>query len=195
MAGEPVNRRLQAITLVHVPASRTRDRGWAGARPRRLQRIGLDPRSETLPGAILYRFEGPLLFFNAEYFKSRVRTLCGEVTPRPRWFVLSVESVTQLDTSGIQALDEIYSELKAEGIRLLVARPKLYMRRYGESTGIGLRVGRENAFPSVRAAVEAMLAREGLTDRIPAEEVPDGPSARFSITSGPVSNRRTGTSG
>lgn len=49
--------------------------------------IGLDPRSETLPGAIFYRFEGPLLFFNAEYFKSRVQALCGEATPRPRWFV------------------------------------------------------------------------------------------------------------
>ena len=87
--------------------------------------------------------------------------------------MLSVESVTQLDTSGIQPLDEIHLELKAEGIQLLVARPKLYMRRHRESIGIGLRVGRENMFPSVRAAVEAMLAREGLTDGIPAEEVPD----------------------
>lgn len=120
-----------------------------------------------------------MLFFNAEYFKSRVRALCGEATPRPRWFVLSVESVTQVDTSGIQALDEIHSELKAEGIQLLVARPKLYMRRYGESTGIALRVGRENVFPSVRAAVEAMLAREGRSDGIAAEEVPDGSFRAF----------------
>ncbi|MGQ0593462.1 MAG: STAS domain-containing protein [Gammaproteobacteria bacterium] len=40
--------------------------------------------------------------------------------------MLSVESVTQVDTSGIQALDVIHSELKAEGIQLLVARPKLF---------------------------------------------------------------------
>ena len=93
--------------------------------------------------------------------------------------MLSVESVTQLDTSGIQALDEIHSELKAEGIQLLVARPKLYMRRYGESIGIGLRVGRENVFPSVRAAVEAMLTREARTDGIPAVEVPDGSFRAF----------------
>ena len=125
--------------------------------------IGLDPRSETLSGVILYRFEGP------------------------RSFVLSVESVTQLDTSGIQALEVIHSELKAEGIQLLVARPKLYMRCYGESTGIGLRVGRESVFPSVRAAVEAMPARHG----IPAVEVPDRSFRAFSITSGAVSNRRT----
>jgi len=40
--------------------------------------------------------------------------------------VLSVESVTQVDTSGVQALDVIHSELQAEGIQLLVARPKLF---------------------------------------------------------------------
>jgi hypothetical protein len=49
----------------------------------------------------------------------------------------------------------------------------LYMRRYGESTGIGLRMGRENMFPSVRAGVEAMPAREGCTDGIPADDIPD----------------------
>lgn len=77
-----------------------------------------------------------------------------------------------------------------------VARPKLYMRRHRESIGIGLRMGRENMFPSVRAAVEAMLAREGRTDGIPSDDNRIGPSARFSITSGPVSNRRTqGASG
>lgn len=79
--------------------------------------------------------------------KSRVRALCGKTTPR----VALVRAERRVrhpgDTSGIQALDVIHSELKAEGIQLLVVRPKLYMRRYGESTGIGLRVGRENVLP------------------------------------------------
>ncbi|MGH8587528.1 MAG: STAS domain-containing protein [Gammaproteobacteria bacterium] len=104
--------------------------------------------------------------------------------------MLSVESVTQLDTSGIQALDEIHSQLKAQGIQLLVPRPKLYMRRYGESTGIGLRVGRENVFPSVRAAAEAILAREGAAMGSRPKRCRMGPSARFSTASGAVSNRR-----
>ncbi len=93
--------------------------------------------------------------------------------------MLSVESVTQLDTSGIQAPDKRHSELKAEGMQLLVARPKLYMRRYGQSTGIGLRMGRENMFPPGRVAVEAMLAHEGRSDGIAAEEVSDGSFRAF----------------
>jgi STAS domain len=86
---------------------------------------------------------------------------------------VQTHTILEETTSGIQALDVIHSELKAEGIQLLVARPTLYMRRYGEATGIALRVGRENVFPSVRAAVEAMLTREARTDGIPAVEVPD----------------------
>jgi hypothetical protein len=44
---------------------------------------------------------------------------------------------------------------------------------------IGLRVGRENVFPSVRAAAETMLAREGRSDGIAAEEVPYGSFRAF----------------
>ncbi|MGH8472197.1 MAG: hypothetical protein ACREVJ_07045 [Gammaproteobacteria bacterium] len=53
------------------------------------------------------------------------------------------------------------------------------MRRYGETTGIALRVGRENVFPSVRAAVETIVTREARTDGIPAVEVPDGSFRAF----------------
>jgi hypothetical protein len=64
--------------------------------------------------------------------------------------------------------DAVRARLPAEA-----ARPKLYMRRHRESIGIGLRMERENMFPSVRAAVEAMLAREGRTDGIPADDIPN----------------------
>ena len=74
---------------------------------------------------------------------------------------------------------------------MLVARPKLYMRHHRESTGIGLRVGRENMFTSVRAAVETMLVRDGRSDGIAAEEVPYG-SFRAFIDSQRRSDQPTG---
>ena len=37
----------------------------------------------AIPGAILYRFEAPLLFFNADYFKARVLSLVDSTQPRP----------------------------------------------------------------------------------------------------------------
>ncbi len=123
--------------------------------------LNLAEGSRPVPGVIIYRFDGPLLFFNADYFKARVLSLVDEATPRPRWFVLNAEAISQLDTTGTQAFDDLIGELKARGVQLVVARPKLYMRKYGQSMGIGEKIGRENIFFTVGAAVESVLNRDG----------------------------------
>jgi MFS superfamily sulfate permease-like transporter len=98
--------------------------------------LAMSPNAGTIPGGILYRFEAPLLFFNADYFKARVLSLVDSTQPQPRWFVLSAESISQLDTTGAQAVDELPAELQTRGVQLMVARPKLYMRKYGRSTSM-----------------------------------------------------------
>jgi high affinity sulfate transporter 1 len=122
--------------------------------------VALDPKSETVAGVIIYRFEGPLLFFNSDYFKSRVRSLVRSASSPVRAFVMSVESITQMDVTAVQAMSDIHAEFKAKGIRLLIARPKLYMRKYGEMSGLSERLGRENIFPSIRAAVDAIAPQD-----------------------------------
>lgn len=81
--------------------------------------IALDPKAEMVAGTIIYRFDGPLLFFNADHFKTRVRSLVDGASSPIRAFVMSVESVTQMDITAVQALTDIHAELKAKGIRLL----------------------------------------------------------------------------
>ena len=122
--------------------------------------LDMSPSAQTVPGAILYRFEAPLLFFNADYFKARVLSLVDNAQPRPRWFVLSAEAISQLDTTGAQAVDELYAELQTRGVQLMVARHKLYMRQYGQPINLGEKIGLENIFPSIRQAVEAIRQRE-----------------------------------
>jgi len=122
--------------------------------------LDMSPNARTVPGAILYRFEAPLLFFNADYFKARVLSLVANTQPRPRWFVLSAEAISQLDTTGAQAVDELYAELQTRGVQLMVARHKLYMRRYGLPIKLGEKIGLDNIFPSIRQAVEAIRQRE-----------------------------------
>jgi MFS superfamily sulfate permease-like transporter len=118
------------------------------------------PYAKTIPGIIIYRFEGPLLFFNADLFKSRIRELVENAMPLPNFIILSLEAVSQLDVTGIEALYEAHDELKSKGVQLLLARPKRYMREYAQSTHAEERLGMENIFPSIRAAVESALARE-----------------------------------
>jgi len=122
--------------------------------------LAMSPNAQTIPGAILYRFEAPLLFFNADYFKARVLSLADSTQPRPRWLVLSAESISQLDTTGAQAVDELRAELQTRGVQLMLARPKLYMRKYGQSIKLDEKIGLDNIFPSIRMAVEAIQQRD-----------------------------------
>jgi len=122
--------------------------------------LNLSEDARPVPGVIIYRFDAPLLFFNADYFKARILSLVDGTTPRPRWFVLNAESINQLDSTGAQALDDLIGELQGRGVRLVIARPKLFMRKYGRAMGIGERIGMDNIFLSVRAAVEAVLNRD-----------------------------------
>ena len=122
--------------------------------------LSLSPDARPVPGMIIYRFEAPLLFFNADYFKTRVLALVDGAEPRPRWFVLSAEAISQLDSTGAMALAELHGELQARGVRLVIARPKLYMRKYGKPLGVGEKIGKENIFLSLRGAVEAIQQRD-----------------------------------
>src|SRR5512139_28933 len=130
--------------------------------------LSLSEDARPIPGVMIYRFDAPLLFFNADYFKARVLSLVEGTTPPPRWLVLNAESISQLDSTGAQAFSDLIDELRARGVKLAVARPKLFMRKYGRPMGLGEKIGTDNVFYSVRAAVEAILQREAAAPR-PAE--------------------------
>ena len=123
--------------------------------------LSLSGDARPVPGVVIYRFDAPLLFFNADYFKARVLSLVDGTTPLPRWFVLNAEAISQLDSTGAQAIIDLIGELKTRGVQLIIARPKLYMRKYGKPMGIGEKIGRENIFLSVHAAVDSIQQREG----------------------------------
>ncbi|MBH9397535.1 SulP family inorganic anion transporter [Pseudomonas aeruginosa] len=79
------------------------------------------PQASTLPGLVIYRFDAPLLFFNADYFKQR-RLAVLERPEQPRAVLLNAEAMTNLDISGLTTLHEVQQILKAQGVHLSLAR-------------------------------------------------------------------------
>lgn len=127
--------------------------------------ISLSDKARTIDGLIVWRFEGPLVFFNADHFKDRIELIISNTEPPAKWFVISLESVTQIDATGLQALDEVYLKLQASGVQLIIARPKLYMRRLREKTSIGTHITENIVFPTIRAAVASTgLQTEGASE-------------------------------
>jgi SulP family sulfate permease len=116
------------------------------------------PGAETLPGLLVYRFDAPPFFVNAEYLRRRVTELvasAGDV----EWVVLNAEAWTYLDASAIDVIDTLRGDLAARDITLCFARLKQRQRRIFDETGLSDRVGPDRFFPTVRTAVAAFESR------------------------------------
>jgi high affinity sulfate transporter 1 len=114
------------------------------------------PEAESFPGLVIYRFDASLVFFNADHFKARVRTVVREVPAPVRYFLLDAETMPYLDTTGAASLEQVCGDLEAEGIAMAVAAAKGPIRTMLERTGLAGRFGPERMFPTVAAAAEAL---------------------------------------
>jgi sulfate permease, SulP family len=78
----------------------------------------------TIPGLVIYRYDAPLCFANAEDFKYRaLRAIASEVTP-VEWFVLNTEAIAEIAITAMDMLEELYDELADRGITFAMARVK-----------------------------------------------------------------------
>ena len=120
--------------------------------------------AETVPGLLVYRFDAPPFFVNAEYLRQRVLELV-DASEDVRWVVLNAEAWTYLDATAIDVLIHLQDELEERGIALCFARLKGRQREIFEETGLTARIGPDRFFPTVRAAVAAFESARGRTRR------------------------------
>ncbi len=81
-------------------------------------------KATTIPGLVIYRYDAPLCFANAEDFKVRaIRAIEAEVTP-VEWFVLNTEAIVEIDITASDMLEELIDELIARDITFAMARVK-----------------------------------------------------------------------
>ncbi|MGH3101400.1 MAG: sodium-independent anion transporter, partial [Thermoleophilia bacterium] len=112
---------------------------------------------------LLYRFDAPLFFANAGYFRRRVRHLITDAVHPVRWVVVAAEPITDIDTTAADQLRELLDELRAEGVTLAFAElkgpVKDRLRRYGLYDAIGP----DHFFPTIGTAVNAYVTATGTT--------------------------------
>jgi sulfate permease, SulP family len=128
--------------------------GWV-ERLGRYADVSLHPTARVTPGVVVYRLDDRLFFANARYFKARVHEAIRAAPTPTSWLVLDAEAITHVDSTGLEALGELTTNLRREGITLVVARLRTRMEAQFEDAGLTTAIGRENFHPSVRAAVEA----------------------------------------
>src|SRR5262249_28447901 len=65
------------------------------------------PHARQIPGLVLFRWDAPLFFANAELFKARVLE-AAEKSPTPaRWLVVAAEPVTSVDVTAADTVAEL----------------------------------------------------------------------------------------
>lgn len=113
------------------------------------------PTAAQIPGLLVFRYDSPLFFANAEDFSRRCRHAIEEASPPPQWFLLNMEGITEVDITGVDALEDVRSFCEERGIVMALDHVKSEVWRQIERHGVGVRIGRRFVFPTHPTAVEA----------------------------------------
>jgi sulfate permease, SulP family len=116
------------------------------------------PNAALVPGLVVYRYDSPLFFANAEDFKRRALASLDVADGPVEWFVLNTEAMVEVDITGIDALDELREELERRGIVLAAARVKQDLRDDLAAAGLIDRIGEDRIFMTLPTAVDAYLS-------------------------------------
>ncbi len=118
------------------------------------------PSAEVIPGLLVYRYDSPLFFANAENFRTRALAAVDDATVPIRWFLLNVEANVEVDITGADALEQLRAELEKRGIVFALARLKQDLRDQLARTGLLDRVGPERIFLTLPTALDGFRAWE-----------------------------------
>lgn len=123
-----------------------------------------DDRASTRPGLLVYRYDAPLFFANAEHFRSRVHVAIGENPGEERTVVLDLEGIGSIDTTAVDHLGLLLDELDELGIDVALARANERVIDVLDRAGLLERIGPDRVFPTINAAVSDFDRRTGEPD-------------------------------
>jgi high affinity sulfate transporter 1 len=119
------------------------------------------PEARQVPGLLLYRFDAPLFFANADVFRIRVHERIDAAEHPTRWVVIAAEPITDIDTTAAAALDELIEELEGRRITLAFAELKDPVRERLRRYGALERIPDAHIYPTVGTAVSGYLRETG----------------------------------
>jgi high affinity sulfate transporter 1 len=115
------------------------------------------PEARRIPGLVLFRWDAPLFFANAELFHERVMQAVADAPTPVQWIVVAAEPVTSVDVTAADMLADLDSELKDRQVELYFAEMKDPVKDKLKRFGLFARFGAHNFFATVGEAVHAYL--------------------------------------
>jgi high affinity sulfate transporter 1 len=127
------------------------------------------PTAKTFPGLALFRFNAPLTFFNADYFKQRALAAAAAAGPDLRWFVIDAIPISDVDINGLYAVRDLREALEARGATLIIAGRRAEFLNWLGEIDLYRAEYEDRIFPTLRQALKA-YRREARQAEIPPDE-------------------------
>ena len=103
-------------------------------------------------GALIYRFNASVIFYNAPYFKRRILAM-ADARPDVKWLIVDGSPILHLDSTGADIVADLKDELAARGMRLVFASLNPQVRTMLERSGAMDRLGADAVHETLRLAV------------------------------------------
>ncbi|WP_029527599.1 SulP family inorganic anion transporter [Polaromonas glacialis] len=115
------------------------------------------PHARIVPGLVLFRWDAPLFFANAELFRDHALDAVAASPTPVRWLVVSAEPVTSVDVTAADMLEELDRTLRAAGIELCFAEMKDPVKDKLKRFGLFSTLGEQRFFATLGQAVSGYL--------------------------------------
>ncbi len=146
--------------------------------------VSRHPEARQVDGLVLFRWDAPLFFANAEAFREAIEAAIAARSDKIAGVVVAGEPVTDIDMTAADMLDDLITRLAASDTHLRFAELKDPVKDRLRRYGLLARLGEDAFYPTVGTAVEAYVAASGI-DWVDWEEREAGepPSAGMSSVS------------
>ncbi|HPG07879.1 MAG TPA: solute carrier family 26 protein [Saprospiraceae bacterium] len=105
-------------------------------------------------GVVIIRFDAPLYFGNSTYFKDTIRQIILQQKEPVKALVLDASSISDLDTSGLEALESVINQMHANQVDFMLAGVIGPVRDILYKAGLRELIGKDNLFLHVQQAID-----------------------------------------
>jgi MFS superfamily sulfate permease-like transporter len=113
------------------------------------------PDAQTIPGLLVFRYDAPLCFANAQDFRAHSLDAVDEQEEPVEWFLLNAEAIVELDMTAADALRDLVGDLDDRGIVFAMARVKQDLLAYLRRAGLLEVIDEHRIYATLPVAVEA----------------------------------------
>jgi MFS superfamily sulfate permease-like transporter len=118
-----------------------------------------NPAAVPVPGVLVLRVDGPLVFASVDGALDNLRTALDAASEPPGVVVLDLSATYEIDVTAADALSALVDDLRLDGSELRFAGARAPVREYAARLGIANLAGLAEPYPTVADSVADLESR------------------------------------